>query len=239
LPADRWNEIRNETRREFGVTGEIDRCVSRIKKIAGWSAFAVTIGIGFGIGAVWGWESAFLFFITFVGPAMIGQATYAILLSPLMRRFAPNYFDYETTEKRRLESAREEYQRKVVATAEYWRGLAGHEFEHEFAKLLNNVGYKAAVTKGSGDGGIDIIAQSAEGRVAIQCKRYKKPVGPAVIRELYGAVNAGGFDLGILAVTGGVTRGVDEFIKGKPLRVIGIGEIVAMQMEFNATMQDK
>ena len=45
--------------------------------------------------------------------------------------------------------------------ANYWFSLSGHEFEEEMAKLLRARFGDASVikTKGSGDGGIDLIPQ--------------------------------------------------------------------------------
>ena len=147
--------------------------------------------------------------------------------------FVPGWGAYHKRQKSLLAAHIDRYKRDVLASAEWWRSLDGHAFEHELARLLRGHGFDARVTRASGDGGVDIIAHDANGSIAVQCKRYAKPVGPAVIRELYGAVKAGGYSLGILAVTGGVTKGVREFVDGKPLRILELGNIVAMQMELN------
>ena len=41
-------------------------------------------------------------------------------------------------------------------------------------------------------------------------------------------------DDGILAAVGGVTSGVDSFFADKPLRVMGLSEILALQRNQNA-----
>ena len=41
------------------------------------------------------------------------------------------------------------------------------------------------VTKGSGDYGVDILAEKEGVTYAIQCKRYKAPVGVKAIQEAY------------------------------------------------------
>lgn len=53
----------------------------------------------------------------------------------------------------------------------------------------------------------------------------------AAIRELYGVVQADGYDMGILAVTSDVMKGVNDFVKGEPLRVMGLDSILSMQMK--------
>ena len=56
--------------------------------------------------------------------------------------------------ERRAESKRRELQ--------YWLNLGGHEFEHEFAGLLNSLGWSVEVTKAFSDGGIDIYGKDEE-----------------------------------------------------------------------------
>jgi HJR/Mrr/RecB family endonuclease len=50
----------------------------------------------------------------------------------------------------------------------------GHSFERYIAKLMAARGYKAEVTKGSGDLGVDVIAHGPNVRYAIQCKISSK-----------------------------------------------------------------
>ncbi len=64
--------------------------------------------------------------------------------------------------------------------------MEGHEFEFFCADLLRNKGFiDVEVTKGSGDYGIDILAEKDGVTYAIQCKRYSTPVGVKAIQEAY------------------------------------------------------
>ncbi len=64
--------------------------------------------------------------------------------------------------------------------------MDGHEFEYFCAELLQEKGfYEVEVTKGSGDYGIDILAEKDGVTYAIQCKRYSDPVGVKAIQEAY------------------------------------------------------
>lgn len=233
LPMETRDQISRSTRRDYKITDEVMRQVKLAVSASKWLTAALLMAIVITIYQVWGGDAVFLFIITGIGPVLIGGVALDALSHFLKAKLAPTYLEYEAEAKRRIERARLAFEREVLQSADFWRSLTGHEFEHEFARLLTEHGFHAQVTRGSGDGGVDIVARSQEGSVAIQCKRYAKPVGPAVIRELYGAVNAGNFDLGILAVTGGVTRGVSEFIQGKPLRIIELPEIIEMQMALN------
>ena len=64
--------------------------------------------------------------------------------------------------------------------------MEGHEFEYFCARLLEQRGFEEVeVTKGSGDYGIDILAEKEGVTYAIQCKRYTAPVGVKAIQEAY------------------------------------------------------
>ena len=61
----------------------------------------------------------------------------------------------------------------------------GHEFEHWVAKNLNQSGWNAKVTSGSGDQGIDVIATKNGRTIGLQCKLYSSPVGNKAVQEAY------------------------------------------------------
>lgn len=64
--------------------------------------------------------------------------------------------------------------------------MEGHEFEYFCAELLRKKGFQEVeVTKGSGDYGIDILAEKEGITFAIQCKCYQSPVGVKAVQEAY------------------------------------------------------
>lgn len=64
--------------------------------------------------------------------------------------------------------------------------MEGHDFEYYCAQLLEKSGFdEVEVTRGSGDYGIDILAQKDGVTYAIQCKRYTAPVGVKAVQEAY------------------------------------------------------
>lgn len=64
--------------------------------------------------------------------------------------------------------------------------LEGHDFEYYCADLLQKKGFlEVEVTKGSGDYGIDILAEKDGITYAFQCKCYNAPVGVRAIQEAY------------------------------------------------------
>ena len=50
------------------------------------------------------------------------------------------------------------------------------------------------VTQGSGDQGVDILAQKDDVKYAIQCKRHKNPLGNTPVQE----VNAGKYIINVI-----------------------------------------
>ncbi|RMF79740.1 MAG: restriction endonuclease, partial [Chloroflexi bacterium] len=79
------------------------------------------------------------------------------------------------------------------------------EFEHLVTALFNAMGLNATTTQQSNDGGIDVIAIDETpitgGKIAIQVKRYRNPVGVKEVRALYGAMQAENAMKGILVTT--------------------------------------
>jgi restriction system protein len=62
--------------------------------------------------------------------------------------------------------------------------MSGVEFEDYVAARLRAAGYRVGVTKATGDFGVDLIAVKGKDRVAIQCKRYGRSIGPAAVQQV-------------------------------------------------------
>ena len=64
--------------------------------------------------------------------------------------------------------------------------MEGHDFEYFCAELLERSGFEEVeVTRGSGDYGVDILAEKDGVTYAIQCKCYTGPVGVKAVQEAY------------------------------------------------------
>lgn len=64
--------------------------------------------------------------------------------------------------------------------------MEGHDFEYFCAQLLEESGFlDVEVTRGSGDYGVDILAEKDGVTYAIQCKRYTTPVGVEAVQQVY------------------------------------------------------
>lgn len=126
---------------------------------------------------------------------------------------------------------------------QWWWTLDGWQFEQEVANVFRINGYSAKVTKGSGDGGVDIILKR-DGRTSIvQCKHYQNPVPPEPIRALWGCKDDFGADEVILVASSGITDMGAKFVQNKPnFKVLNLDDIILMgsntqQSELNLNSQ--
>lgn len=62
--------------------------------------------------------------------------------------------------------------------------LTPYEFEEWVARFLRIAGYKAHATKKSGDYGVDVLAEKDNTSIAIQVKKFIKPVGIKAVQEV-------------------------------------------------------
>ncbi len=64
--------------------------------------------------------------------------------------------------------------------------MDGHDFEYFCADLLEKQGFMdVEVTRGSGDFGVDILAEKEGVTYAVQCKRYQGSVGVDAVLQTY------------------------------------------------------
>jgi hypothetical protein len=110
----------------------------------------------------------------------------------------------------------------------YWKGLGGLDFERELGELYGCLGYRVTLTKATGDGGVDLILERESETIVVQCKQHSKPAGPAVIRDLYGTMIHRRASSAIVACTSGFSNEARTFARGKPLRLIGLDEIIQL-----------
>ena len=84
----------------------------------------------------------------------------------------------------------------------YWQALRGTEFEAAVALLLRRRGCDVMATKGSGDGGVDLVLNIGGNALWCQCKGHAKPVSVAPVREIAGVCSRGQAKPVVIAVNG-------------------------------------
>ena len=104
--------------------------------------------------------------------------------------------------------------------------------------LCRRLGYRVESTPVSGDGGVDLILRNKSNeKVVVQCKSYNSPVGPAAARELYGSMMHFGVSKAVLVCPAGFTRGVEEFVKGKPIDLVAAEDLISLAASAEATKE--
>lgn len=99
--------------------------------------------------------------------------------------------------------------------------ITGFDFEIWVKELFLSLGIPAETTPRFNDHGIDVIARYNGKKIGIQCKKYYMKhdgwnVGEPILRDLYGAGRAGGYDKVMLITTGNFSRQALAWAHGKP-----------------------
>ena len=88
--------------------------------------------------------------------------------------------------------------------------MSGREFEYFCANELKKVGWKADVTKGSGEQGVDIVAEKNNVRIVFQCKKYNTPVGNKAVQEIVAGKSHEIADVGCVVSNSSYTKSAKE-----------------------------
>lgn len=79
-----------------------------------------------------------------------------------------------------------------------WEATNPLEFEVLCAQKMQQAGWDAQLTKGSGDQGADVICRKDDVSIVLQCKLYSSPIGNKAVQEAFAARSY--YDLGHAAV---------------------------------------
>lgn len=121
----------------------------------------------------------------------------------------------------------------------WWWTLDGWQFEHEVARVFRLNGFKATVTKGSGDGGIDIILKKDNYKAIVQCKHHQYPLSPEPVRALWGIKDDWGADEVIMVASSGLTSSSIEFVRNKPnYKVLNLDDIIRMSQQVEPVKKE-
>lgn len=89
--------------------------------------------------------------------------------------------------------------------------MEGHEFEHWCADLLRQNGFQdVQVTPGSGDQGVDILAEKDGIKYAIQCKCYSRDLGNTPVQEVESGRVYYGCHVGVVMTNRYFTQGAKD-----------------------------
>jgi len=117
-------------------------------------------------------------------------------------------------------------------TNNYWLSLNPKAFEDAVAELFADNGWDVYVTPATRDKGVDLFIEKDGIRAVVQCKTYKKVLGPNAARDLYGTMVANDASQAFLTAPGGFSKGTKEFCNGKPITLLDIDGLSKMFYPF-------
>jgi restriction endonuclease Mrr len=124
-------------------------------------------------------------------------------------------------ERREAERRRREAERaQRLRSLDGLNSLSGKEFEKLVQSLFIRDGYTVIRRGRSGDEGIDLVIVAGTDRDVVQCKRWKSVVGPAVVREFYGALHHEHARHGYIVTTARFSDAARRWISTKPITLI-------------------
>ncbi|TBN42556.1 restriction endonuclease [Paracoccus subflavus] len=101
----------------------------------------------------------------------------------------------------------------------------GHAFEEWVAGRLEAQGWRAHVTAGSGDQGIDIIARRKGRKIGIQCKRYDGAVGNKAVQEAFSGRAFHRVDTAVVITTGHYTESAKALSRRTGVHLLHVRDI--------------
>lgn len=101
----------------------------------------------------------------------------------------------------------------------------GHEFEQWVAGRLELHGWRAEVTAGSGDQGLDIIARQGGRKIGIQCKRYDGAVGNKAVQEAFSGQAFHRVDAAVVITTGRYTESAKALSRKTGVHLLHVRDI--------------
>jgi restriction system protein len=88
--------------------------------------------------------------------------------------------------------------------------MQGTMYELHCADILKKHGWTTKLTKGSGDQGVDILAQKNDVIVALQCKKYAKPVGNKAVQEAFTGMQYSRANFSAVVTNAGYTKAAQD-----------------------------
>jgi len=101
------------------------------------------------------------------------------------------------------------------------------DFEYYVASLFTKAGWKADVSKTSGDQGADVIADRHGYRIVVQCKLYGSPVGNKAVQEIVAAKHHYQADLSFVVTNTSFTPSARQLAKSTNVSLLHYSEVAA------------
>lgn len=185
-----------EQRRSFiqaGVTGALILVVGFL--YLRWATNSFT-----GFTGEWGLYSVVIFMFLILPGSGIGST---MIMHQVMRDHWKRPVARHRDALRRHEGAKKDWDDRHLETGiTYWREMRGVAFERAVSEFLTRRGARVTMTKGSGDGGIDLVVELGAMVFWGQCKGHANPISVAPIREIAGVCSRSSAKPIVFAVNG-------------------------------------
>jgi len=109
------------------------------------------------------------------------------------------------------------------------------DFEQMVADALADLGWETRLTKGSGDQGIDVIAEMREKRVVIQCKRYASAIGNSAVQEAYAGKSFENADYAAVVSNAKFTPGARQLAEATRVILLHHDELAQLEVRIFGT----
>ncbi len=105
------------------------------------------------------------------------------------------------------------------------RAMSGAEFEEYVARAARACGLAVMMTPPSGDWGVDLVIGRRPDRLAVQCKRTSRPVGPAAVQEVVAGAPMHDCTRTMVVTNNGFTVAARRLAALHDCRLVGGGEL--------------
>ncbi len=132
-----------------------------------------------------------------------------------------------------LQRMRQEEQRRRLVAEHNWLSLSHSQFEEYVAELFRVQGWRAKVTGGVADGGVDIRIEKDGARAIAQCKRYRagSKVNVKEIREFSSVLSRSGAAEGYFVTTSSFTGPALDWARKEPITLASGNDLAQWMKE--------
>ena len=159
-----------------------------------------------------------------------------IILGSISSRLLCVIFRNSIISRHKLHSRASAYETALLSyqrtQEEYWKSLKGRDLEREIGNLFSSQGYTVELTPPTNDKGIDLFLNKGGIKTIVQCKGHSTPIGPDIVRDLYGTLTASRAFSAILISTSGFTKGAYDFAKGKRIELFSLNDIIKLSEQL-------
>lgn len=114
--------------------------------------------------------------------------------------------------------------------------MTPYDFEDHCASVLRSLGWKASVTKRSGDQGIDVAAQKGKILVVLQCKLYSTAIGNAAVQEAIAGREFMKADFAAVVTNAGYTKSARQLAANTGVFLLHIDDIATLESKIKGIL---